>query len=406
MAAHFKIMWQCLVFISVHAIILLSEYSGRGVAMTKAVLFDVDGVFLDEARCFDVSALTVYELLFDEAYLNLKKGEALDALTDSQIAAIRAELFENDLILHRLKSLGINSNWDMLFIVFAVHLIALLEPLSDDVKASFLDEVSFTETSLASLREHISYKGIDYALPLDFLNGLTEGKEQIYQALIDYAGRVLNTDQTALFDINSRLWQLAQELFQEWYLGTTLYEEVEKKAAKTTYKKGYIYNEVVLAPVEGIRTLLSDLKEAGYMIAIATGRTRVETLIPFEALGLLSYFDDDHIVTASEVIAAEKQYPELKPLGKPNPFSYIATYNGNDTSQYQDYATNQTKRVNHSEVTIVGDSLADLLSAQKINASFIGTLTGLKGTEAAEELNAKGADVLVNNVLEVRQHLL
>lgn len=393
-------------FYVLHAIILISEYSGRGVAMTKAVLFDVDGVFLDEARCFDVSALTVYELLFDEAYLNLKKGEDLSTLTDSQIAAIRSELFENDLVLHRLKSLGINSNWDMLFIVFAIHLIDLLEPLSDDVKASFLDETSFNDTALASLREHITYKGIDYALPLDFLNNLTEGKEQIYQALRDYAGRVLKTDQTALFDINSRLWQLAQELYQEWYLGTTLYEEVEKKQPKTTYKKGYIYDEVVLAPVEGIRTLLQDLKDAGYMIAIATGRTRVETLIPFEALGLLSYFDDAHIVTASEVIAAEKQYPDLKPLGKPNPFSYIATYNGNDVSQYYDYATNQTKRVNHNEVTIVGDSLADLISAQKINAAFIGTLTGLKGTEAAEELNAKGADVLVNHVLEIRQHLL
>ncbi|MCS4485332.1 HAD family hydrolase [Staphylococcus americanisciuri] len=374
--------------------------------MTKAVLFDVDGVFLDEARCFDVSALTVYELLFDEAYLNLKEGESLATLTDSQVAAIRGELFENDLVLHRLKSLGINSNWDMLFIVFAVHLIALLEPLSEAEKAAFLDEDTFSETSLSALREHITYQGIDYALPLDFLNDLTEGKEQIYQSLKDYAARILQTDDTALFDINSPMWQLAQELYQEWYLGTTLYEEVEKKSAKTTYKKGYIYDEVVLASVEGIRSLLHDLKEAGYMIAIATGRTRVETLIPFESLGLLDYFEDRHIVTASEVIEAEKRYPDLKPLGKPNPFSYIATYNGNDCAKYHDYATNQTNCVKHDEVTIIGDSLADLISAQTINATFIGTLTGLKGTEAAEELEAKGADLLVNNVLDVRQHLL
>ncbi|GAB0226348.1 hypothetical protein JPSP7_12100 [Staphylococcus pseudintermedius] len=36
--------------------------------MTKAILFDVDGVFLDESRCFDVSALTVYELLYLSLY--------------------------------------------------------------------------------------------------------------------------------------------------------------------------------------------------------------------------------------------------------------------------------------------------------------------------------------------------
>lgn len=374
--------------------------------MTKAVLFDVDGVFLDEARCFDVSALTVYELLYDEAYLNLKKGIALETLTESQIMAIRSELFENDQILHRLKSLGINSNWDMLFIVFSVHLIDILKTLPKNVREAFLNESTFSVISLKELQSYIEYKGIDYALPLDFLNGLTDGKEQIYEALKKYAGQVLQTEQTALFDINSVMWQLAQELYQEWYLGTKLYEEVEKKTAKTNYKNGYIYDEVVLAPIEGIRHLLQDLKDAGYLLAIATGRTRVETLIPFEALGLLSYFDDAHIVTASEVIEAEKQYPELKPLGKPNPFSYVATYNGNQKDQYHEYATKQTNCMNRNEVTIVGDSLADLLSAQKVNATFIGTLTGLKGTDAADELDAKGADKLVNHVLEIRQHLL
>lgn len=374
--------------------------------MTKAVLFDVDGVFLDEARCFDVSALTVYELLYDETYLNLKKGIALETLTESQIMAIRSELFENDQILHRLKSLGINSNWDMLFIVFSVHLIDILKTLPKNVREAFLDESTFSVTSLKELQSHIEYKGIDYALPLDFLNGLTDGKEQIYETLKNYAGEVLQTEQTALFDINSVMWQLAQELYQEWYLGTKLYEEVEKKTAKTNYKNGYIYDEVVLAPIEGIRHLLQDLKDAGYLLAIATGRTRVETLIPFEALGLLSYFDDAHIVTASEVIEAEKQYPELKPLGKPNPFSYVATYNGNQKDKYHEYATKQTNCMNRNEVTIVGDSLADLLSAQKVNATFIGTLTGLKGTDAADELDAKGADKLVNHVLEIRQHLL
>ena len=67
------------------------------------------------------------------------------------------------------------------------------------------------------------------------------------------------------------------------------------------------------------------MKEAGYHLAIATGRPRTETIIPFESLGLKTYFDDKHIVTASEVLDAEEDYPEYQPLGKPNPFSYIAT---------------------------------------------------------------------------------
>jgi len=64
-------------------------------------------------------------------------------------------------------------------------------------------------------------------------------------------------------------------------------------------------------------------------MAIATGRPRTETIIPFETLELKSYFDENHIVTVSEVLNAESDYPELQPLGKPNPFSYIVALNGN-----------------------------------------------------------------------------
>ena len=32
----------------------------------KSILFDVDGVFLSEERCFDVSAITVEELMTSE----------------------------------------------------------------------------------------------------------------------------------------------------------------------------------------------------------------------------------------------------------------------------------------------------------------------------------------------------
>ena len=57
---------------------------------------------------------------------------------------------------------------------------------------------------------------------------------------------------------------------------------------------------MILKPQEEIQLLLQHLKEAGYHLAIATGRPRTETIIPFESLGLKSYFDDEHIVTASE----------------------------------------------------------------------------------------------------------
>ncbi|EIT1243523.1 HAD family hydrolase [Staphylococcus pseudintermedius] len=374
--------------------------------MTKAILFDVDGVFLDESRCFDVSALTVYELLYSKDYLGLKSHIDLSQLTDVQITDIRATLFKNDVILNRLKSMGINSNWDMLFVVFSVHFIECLKQISHEARIDFLNSVQFDETTLRKVGQQLTNSIINYERPLQFIENGSEGRSQIYQSLQSYAMTELNVEEATLFDINSPLWQLAQEIYQEWYLGTALYEEVEQKVAKTDYKRGYIYHEIALAPIEDIKQLLTNLKAAGYQLAIATGRPRTETLVPFETLDLLSYFDDAFIVSASEVLEVETRYPELKPLGKPNPFSYIAAFNGNQKQDYYDYATNQTNRMDPEKVTIVGDSLADLFSAQTVNAQFIGTLTGLKGKSAEAELRAHGAEIIVDNVLDIQKVLL
>ncbi len=105
----------------------------------KKILFDVDGVFLSEERCFDVSALTVYELLMDKCYLGLHSHIDWETLTDNDIQDIRNRIFQKDKILNKLKSLGLNSNWDMLFIVFSIHLIDILKKLSHDEIEAFIN---------------------------------------------------------------------------------------------------------------------------------------------------------------------------------------------------------------------------------------------------------------------------
>ena len=54
-------------------------------------------------------------------------------------------------------------------------------------------------------------------------------------------------------------------------------------------KSGFIYEEMILRPVEEIKTLLNDIKQAGFNIAIATGRPRTETIVPFESFGLKTF---------------------------------------------------------------------------------------------------------------------
>lgn len=62
----------------------------------KKVIFDVDGVLLSEERYYDVSALTVWEILYGRQYMGLpSEREDFDAsaVTDGQIAAIRSEVW-------------------------------------------------------------------------------------------------------------------------------------------------------------------------------------------------------------------------------------------------------------------------------------------------------------------------
>ncbi|MCC3754507.1 HAD family hydrolase [Staphylococcus capitis] len=374
----------------------------------KSILFDVDGVFLSEERCFDVSAITVEELLTSEGIF-LGCGTYIDFendLNDKKIQEIRERVFQHDKILNQLKSLGLNSNWDMLFIVFSIHLIDLAKQLDQSHRCEFLNSSNFNEKTLFEMNKHLLHKEIDYEKPIKVIDSFRNGKDAIYEDLESYAKDQLEIDDTELFKLKSNLWQLAKDTYQEWYLGKDLFNKVEEGTALLDFKKGFIYEEVILKPQEEIQLLLQHLKEAGYHLAIATGRPRTETIIPFESLGLKSYFDDEHIVTASEVLDAESDYPEYQPLGKPNPFSYIATLNGNDRNRYKEYATHQENIVNKDEVYIVGDSLADLLSAKKIGATFIGTLTGLKGDKAQPELEEYGADYIVEDVTKIRNILL
>lgn len=60
----------------------------------KKILFDVDGVFLSEERCFDVSALTVYELLMDKCYLGLHSHIDWETLTDNDNKTLGIEFFK------------------------------------------------------------------------------------------------------------------------------------------------------------------------------------------------------------------------------------------------------------------------------------------------------------------------
>jgi phosphoglycolate phosphatase-like HAD superfamily hydrolase len=376
--------------------------------MYKMILFDVDGVFLSEERCFDASALSVWEMLYAPHFLALDPTQHEVAPKEATIRRIREIVFYKDRVLDWMKERGINSNWDMVFLSFSAQLLLLLKKLfpvhKEKVECFLLNPI--TEQSLAGLREW-GKKEIKEFVPAfaDFAS-LFEGKEGIckHDLLIHFNELALKWFGVPVsqFSRNSSLWELGYTVYQEWYLGDRLYEEVEGRKVRQAGKKGFLEQEIPLAEPEEIRELLKGLSAKGVTLGIGTGRSFLETKVPFQAMEFFSLFDAEHIATATDVIAAEEAYPERAPLGKPEPYTYVKAYLGKGAGIGECLAL-ALPLPNGKDVLIVGDSVADLMAARKMGCDFAATLTGLTGQAARRKFEELGADYILNDVTELKK---
>ena len=367
--------------------------------MYKAVLFDVDGVFLSEERCFDASALSVWELLHAPHYLGVDDQKHVVRPSEEEILRIRKEVFVNDQVLDWMKQRGLNSNWDMVYLVFSGQLMLILKELYQ-VKPNRVKQLLSEPVTVETLQE-IRKESIGFQPRFTGFIPLFDGKENLdkHQLLVYFneLAREWFGFEVAPFSRNSSLWKLAYSVYQEWYLGDERYLETEGEPARQQGKKGFLENEIALADSDAIKQLLTDLKEKGIMAGIGTGRSYLETEVPFRSFGWLFLFDENHIATASDVIEAEKAYPASAPLGKPEPFTYVRAYLGRDAG-IRDCLNQPLPLENGKEILIVGDSVADLLAARKMGCDFAATLTGLTGKAAREKFESLKADYILEDI--------
>lgn len=372
--------------------------------MLKMILFDVDGVLLSEERYFDASALTVWELLTSPHYLGLNKEGFTPSPNEQEIRRLREEIFAQDKVLDFMKTRGINANWDMVYLSFAYQFIRLLERIKDTHREEiekWLSQEIERETikKLGQLLENHS-GSIDYPSFIgDFKESQAE-KQELLVYLNDLAELRLGV-KTSVFGRNSKLWELCQETFQEWYLGDDL---VAQDIGRETYqqgKRGFLSDEIPIVPPSEMAETLAILKDKGIILGIGTGRPSIETLIPLKEMGLLQYFDPERIITASHVLSAETEYPEQAPLAKPQPFTYVKGWLGLAAANQKclEYAL---PLENGEELLIVGDSIADYMAAKSMGCRFAATLTGLTGQEAREKFVQLKADYILNDMREVR----
>jgi len=368
----------------------------------RTILFDVDGVLLSEERYFDASALTVWELVSSRLYLG-QEGEPVFQPNPDEfvIRRMRQAVFDDDKVLNFIKKRGINANWDMVYLTFSYQLIRFFEaalPRYRDQVAALLSQ-PLTEETLATARAW----DVDFEPRwADFVSDFAKGTAEKQALLLDL-NRIAQERlgiACQVFSRHSPLWDLCQEVFQEWYLGEEKYRESTGQAPRQPGKRGFLHDEIPIVPPEEMRALFARLREMGIELGIGTGRPTVETMEPLAALGILEYFSPDRIVTASDVLETERRFPERAPLAKPQPYTYLKGLLGKNTPDEDVFAT-PLPLENGEQVLIVGDSVADLMAARTMGCRFCATLTGLSGAAARSSFEELGADYIVDHVLQV-----
>ncbi|NOU55198.1 HAD hydrolase-like protein [Brevibacillus borstelensis] len=373
--------------------------------MIKTILFDVDGVMLSEERYFDASALTVWEFLHSPLYLGLSGDIFTASPEEKDIRRVRELVFANDEVLNFIKSRGINSNWDMVYLTVAYQIIRLCERLKAELGQKVTDLLTgqINRAELARLAEWAKEYAPDFAIEYakfttDFSRGNAQKAEMLLylnQIARERCGVVTN-----VFSRNSDLWQLCQETFQEWYLGDDRIAASIGRETMQPGKKGFLNDEIPIVSPEEMIQLFRTLKEKGYTLGIGTGRPSIETHVPLGELKLLEWFDPNRVVTATHVLEAEKESPAHAPLSKPHPFCYVKGLLGLDTpnSEVHSFAL---PVANGDEVLIVGDSPADMLAAQAMGCRFAATLTGLSGKAARSKFESEKADYILDDVRDI-----
>lgn len=376
--------------------------------MFRTILFDIDGVMLSEERYFDASALTIYELLFSPQYFHLAPGSLpgfRSQFTDDEIVLIRKTIFAEDQVLKAMKKLGINANWDMVYLQTTFQLTQILKVWRERVGSQNMHEVlaaapdhSWTRDTVAYLGQRWSEQnlqpGLNFAQFQEFAADC-QSKADLFRKLDDSMRGFLGHAQEGYFDLGM-LWDLGQETFQEWYLGDDYVPSTYQHG-----KPGFLMNEVPLVEPEKFSALLAVIQRQGIELGIATGRPRTETYVPLSHFGWLSYFPEAKVSTASDVLAAELEFPEYRPLAKPNPFSYLRSFLGiTNAATVIEYPLPIPTESGRSTL-VVGDSVADLLAARSMGCQFAAVLTGLEGEKARKQFEELGSDYIWNDALGV-----
>ncbi len=428
----------------------------------ELIILDMDGVITSEHAYWDAAGLVIRDLLESSAFLGLSPPDykPVSSIFYSRLSqASRTEwrkYLPAELIAY-CKSRGINSNWDLAYLVAGLYLAPLFaSPLallaseyapkekkpkpgkeSLTIRYGGEDSIERLQESLAPIWDdligriqkkqwgellrlsELHYWGayfrrqghivspvhhVEFRIMDDFTPGVQGLKllDALNTLLSDYA-----VYHWAVFGRNTVFWDECQDLFQGWYLGEKLYEETYGQPLLYTPKPGLVHQEEPLHGRKKTHAALSRLRDAGYHLGIATGRPRMEILTPLTHWEMDRYFDLNRIVTHDEVEEAEKELRvkgDLTNIGKPHPFVFLQSIY--PEKKALDLIHTGERIPDYRKVLIVGDAPADLWAAREIGCPSVGLLSGAIGPAGRRRLEETKPSVICQNILELADALV
>lgn len=325
------------------------------------IIFDMDGVITKEEQYWNAAALTVWEFLRSDLYFGDERIEP-DRLME-EYDQIRRELFLDDRLIALLKNKGVNSNWDLSYVTFALL---------------------FLHDRLPELAAEAAEK---------FDSNILKVYPQLADALSQHLPDI-NCER------NQELWQRITACFQEWFFGDELFERVYGKKPIQCGKKGLYNRETPVIDADKLKEIFRLLHAQGTRLCIATGRPVEEMRLPLESFGIMPYLDLNALIGYEYITAAEEK--TAKTLTKPHPYIFLKALLGADFSDEEIINSGDFARVTE-KVLAVGDAGADILSAHGAGMDFCAVLTGVAGHAARSYFEDMNAEYILDSLEQFLQ---
>ena len=324
------------------------------------IIFDMDGVIIDVSGSYRDVVRQTTKLFFQPARSSKKLPEPLFELSD--LAAVK-------------QSGGLNNDWDLTHTVINLLYSLAARP-------------SIYEIQDPWTRWQETLTRCDIGEIADFL----DSTDKPLETLLKRKGKLQHDFISGLYSGDVGSGNIIKQIFQEIYLGPDLFKSTYNLEPQVYSGDGFILKEKVLID----RSVLDSLGRDN-LLAIATGRPRVEAEYPLKHYDLKKYFSMiltlDDCLEAEERILAEQG--EKVSLSKPHPFMLDAIAEGLK-DKFMGYY-------------YVGDMPDDILAAANSRFGFksIGVMVSAPNKLALEKkLKRAGADYLVENFDALTEILL